>query len=348
MYEIVPYRTELRPEIAHLQRHLWRGDEVRNTAYMEWKYERNPYLPALIYLALHGSEVVGMRGMFGSCWEIGPDAEGFVVPCGDDLVIAPAHRHRGLLGRIMDATVADLAAHGHPVTFSLSAGAVALAGSLARGWRSVGSVREVSRAAGPPSLPWRLAMRVRSWPGARRLASAVSEVWRQPFRHLDTAACRTPAGAAVWCTREPRPEEMADLVGRLGYDGRVRHVRDARYLAWRFANPLHEYRFLMAGNDRLEGYLVLQASRLVGRGRVNVVDWEAASPGVRRALLRAAIDWGRFAELSTWTMSLSEEARALLVQSASPSPGGLGPVLAGRRLLDAANWDMRMLYSMAG
>jgi GNAT superfamily N-acetyltransferase len=307
--------------------------------------------------------------MFGSCWEIGPDAERFVVPCGDDLVIAPAHRRRGLFGRIMDATVADLAAHGHPVTFSLSAGPVALVGSLARGWRSVGSVREVSRVAGPTALLWRPAMRVRSWPGARRLANAVSHVWRQPFRHLDTVARRTPAGSAVWCTREPRPEAMADLVKRLGHDGRARHVRDARYLAWRFANPLHEYRFLLAGEDVLEGYLVLQAYRLVGRGRVNVVDWEAASPAVRRALLGAAIDWGRFAELSTWTMSLPEEAGAILresgflpvtrdrrlpqglavlVRSVTPSPSEPGPALGGRRLLDAANWDMRMLYSMAG
>jgi GNAT superfamily N-acetyltransferase len=370
VYDIVPYRPEHKRQVAVLQRHLWRGDEALNTAYLEWKYERNPYLPApLICLALHDGNVVGMRGMFGSCWEVGPGAERFIVPCGDDLVIAPVHRRRGLFGQIMNATVAELIARGHAVTFSLSAGPVAMAGSLARGWRSVGSVREVSRIARPTSLPWRLPIRMPAWSAVRRLGAALSYVWKEPFRRLDQIAPRSPSGSAIWSAREPRPEAMADLVQRLGHDGRVRHVRDARYLAWRFVNPLHEYRFLLAGEDRLEGYLVLQAYRLVGRGRVNVVDWEATSPAVRRALLRAAIDWGRFGEMSTWTMSLPEEAGtllrengflpvtrhrlapqgpAVLVRSPTSSPGEPGPALGGRPLLDAATWDMRMLYSMAG
>jgi hypothetical protein len=46
---------------------------------------------------------------------------------------------------------------------------------------------------------------------------------------------------------------MADLVRRLGHDGRLRHVRDERYLAWRYRNPLYEYRFLVRESDRLEG-----------------------------------------------------------------------------------------------
>ena len=87
---------------------------------------------------------------------------------------------------------------------------------------------------------------------------------------------------------------MADLVARQAYDGRIRHVRDARYLAWRFQNPLHEYRFLLAGGDRLHGYLVLQAYRLSRHGAANIVDWEASDPAVRRALLHAAVEWGGF------------------------------------------------------
>jgi len=368
VYEIVSYRPEFKRQLVRLQRHLWRGDEALNTAYLEWKYERNPYLPSpLICLVLHEGNAVGMRGMFGSCWEIGTDAERFVVPCGDDLVIAPDHRHRGLFGRIMGATVATLVAHGYPVTFSLSAGVVALTGSLAKGWRSVGPVREVSRFAGATSWASRVATRAQPWPGVRRLANAVSRLRRHPFRHLDSVASRTPAAGAIWCPREPQPEAMADLVRRLGHDGRLRHVRDAPYLAWRFGNPLHDYRFLLAGNDRLEGYLVLQTYRRAGR--VNIVDWEATSPVVARALLGAAIDWGQFADLSTWTMSLPPETerllgergfrpvtwhrlmprgRVVLVRSVSPSSGEPGPALGGRSLLDAANWDMRMLYSMAG
>ena len=53
------------------------------------------------------------------------------MPCADDFVIAPAHRNRGLFGRVMAAMLADLASRGLSCAFSLSPGAVTLAGSLA-------------------------------------------------------------------------------------------------------------------------------------------------------------------------------------------------------------------------
>src|SRR5262245_44717653 len=158
MYQVVSYLPEFKRQIAGLQRHLWRGSEALNAAYFEWKYERNPFLTVpLLSLAVHEGEVVGMRGMFGSCWEAGSAAEELVVPCADDFVIAPAHRHSGLFSQIIDATVVQLAVRGHPLTFSLSAGAAAMAGSLVRGWRSVGSVREVARTPEETSEPRRFA-----------------------------------------------------------------------------------------------------------------------------------------------------------------------------------------------
>ena len=370
-YELVSYRPDLKGQIARLQRHLWSGDETLNAAYFEWKYERNPYLPVpTVSLALAEGAVVGMRGMFGSCWEVGAGSERFVVPCGDDLVIAPEHRQRGLFGRLMDATVAEVAAQKHAVTFSLSAGVAATAGSLGRGWRSAASVRDVVRgAAAPTSLPPQLARRVRSWPGMRFLARAASKARRAPFARLDSTARRTPAGGGVWCPSEPPADAMSDLVRRRGHDGRLRHVRDAAYLAWKLANPLHDYRVLLAGDDRLDGYLVLQAYRVATTTRVNVVDWEGDDPGVRRALLEAAIDWGRFGALGMWSMSLPEDGKALLVElgfgavprhpllpqgtallvrAVTGSPNAPGLALGARPLLDPASWDMRMLYSMAG
>ena len=369
MDQIVGYRPELKGQIARLQRHLWGRDEALNTAYFEWKYERNPYLPApLVSLVLSDGSLVGMRGMFGSCWEVGP--ERFVVPCGDDLVIAPEHRRRGLLGRILDATIADLAARGHPLTFSTSAGVVAMAAALGRGWRSAGSVRDVARGGGgAASLAWGLARRARTWPGMRHLARAASQLRRPPFEHLDAAARRTGEGGAVWCADAPPVDAMAELVRRLGDDGRIRHVRDAPYLEWKLANPLHDYRVLLAGDGGLDGYLVLQAYRVTASARVNVVDWEGTSPSVRRALLEAAIEWGRFGTLGTWTMSLSRDAQALLaelgfgpvprhpllpqgtallVRGVTAAPPETAFMLGDRRVLDAASWDMRMLYSMAG
>jgi len=341
----------------------------RNLACLEWKYESNPYLPEpLVYLALHEGRVVGMRGMVGSCWEAGPDSERSIVPCAEDLVIAPGHRNRGLVGRIMRAAYADLASRGYPVSLSLTAAAVTLAASLADGWRAVGSVQEMSRIASPDSWRWRLGSRMFGWRVAWRGARLVSHGWR-PFRHLDEHVRHPADGRAITVTLEPRPDAMADLIRRLGHDGRIRHVRDPEYFAWRFKCPIRSYRFLWAEGDRLEGYLVLAAGWTGAQSRVNIADWEATGQPVRLALLRAATEWGRLSEMGAWTFGLPEESASMLrdagfaqvsrqrlvrdgpmvlVRSVVPPPPPGGPRLGPLALMDRPNWDLRMLYSMAG
>src|SRR3712207_6320470 len=120
--EIVRYRPEHKAAVVELQTHHWGSDRALNAAYLEWKYERNPYLPGgLIHLALSDGRVVGMRGLYGARWEAGSPWEACLAPCAADLVIAPRHRNRGLAARIMQAAAADLAAGGLPYALNLSA-----------------------------------------------------------------------------------------------------------------------------------------------------------------------------------------------------------------------------------
>jgi hypothetical protein len=162
---------------------------------------------------------------------------------------------------------------------------------------------------------------------------------------------------------------MADLVARLPWDGRLRHVRDAAYFAWRFRNPLSHYRFLYAGDAALKGYLVLHRFEFgrLDHGWVCIADWEAEDDGVRAALLDAALAAG-LRRARTWTASASEPVRALLRERGFQErpAGGIatrndGPLvrrldgtaaqdrwmLDGRDVLDIASWDLRMLQSMA-
>ena len=190
-----------------------------------------------------------------------------------------------------------------------------------------------------------------------------------PFARLDRGSRHITGPLSL--RRAPRAAEMAALVARLPWDGRIRHVRDADYLAWRFGNPLHDYRFLFWDDGGLQGYLVLQryVSDRADRGCVNIVDWEASSEAIRTGLLTAALRAGRFTRLHTWTVSASEPLRILLrdqgfvaVEPAGVQArrGGLlvrrldaanrdAPwMLGSRSLLRIAEWDLRMLYSMAG
>jgi hypothetical protein len=86
-------------------------------------------------------------------------------------------------------------------------------------------------------------------------------------------------------------------------------------------------------------------------------------------LLHAALEWGRFPDLIVWAATLPPEmvgplaalgfvptspgsrlrgVATTMIRPLGRAPAGTDPVLEGRRLLDLASWDMRMIYSMAG
>ncbi len=165
MYEIVRYDPGLKEQIARLQRHLWSGGVRLNTAYFEWKYEENPFIKVpLLHLALGAGRVIGMRGMFGSCWEVGSPSRRVLVPCADDFVIDPEHRNHGIGGAIMRAAVEDAALSDYEYAFSLSAGPVTLAAVLVAGWRAVGSMRPARRTSAGARFINRMAARLRTAP----------------------------------------------------------------------------------------------------------------------------------------------------------------------------------------
>jgi hypothetical protein len=370
--EIVRYRPEHKPLVARLQTLLWSPDPALNARYLEWKYERNPWAgdQPRIYLAMQGDRLLGMRGFFASRWEVGPARRSVAIPMADDLVLRAESRNSGLVTRIMQVALSDLAEAGFEYVFSLSAGLFTLLGSLSMGWRSAG--RYDPWALRDPATPWqaRLRSRVARAPLLWRLSGAAllrAPAERAPFRSLDRARLAAPG---IETGRQPRGEAMARLVAGLGHDGRLRHVRTPEYLEWRFANPLHEYRFLYAtGSGDLDGYLVLR-SRVgsTGQARVYIADLEGRSPRVRAELLAAAVETGRFLELAAWTSTLQPgEREALAARGFEPadphltargcpcalvrSTRGTAPAdwaLESLPLLDPASWDLRMLYSMAG
>ncbi len=332
-YEIVRYRPEFRAQILEIQTHLWSSDLAVNSTYLKWKHEQNPYLDApLIYVALSEGRVVGMRGMYGSRWQIGEPCQTLLGVCGGDMVVAPEHRRRGLFRKINTVAMDDLARMNHSYAFNFSAAPITFHGSLRTGWRPVGPFRTVCRQSGEP-------------PARQR------ERGRQADRHVSA-------------TQAPRPEAMAELVERIGTDGRMRHVRDQQYFAWRFQNPCSSYGFLFWDDAGLEGYMALQTGR---GGPVRIVDWEATHPRVLEDLLYAAIDRCHSAGLVIWPATLHERAKRLLkaagfrrvdetqgvknyrpgvlVRAVRDEMLGADWVVAGRRLLDMANWDLRGIYS---
>ena len=367
---MVPYRPEHARLVAALQRHLWSPDVELNAAYLEWKYHQNPYIrEPLIYLAFVDEQLVGMRGIFGTRWEVGEPSESFTLPYADDLVIDPAFRRRGVHQQIMRFALDDLDRRGYRYLINLSAGPVTQRTSVLMRWRNAGGVMHVQRRATRRTMMDSLASRASKLPIVWRLSETFrglgGPVGARLFDRFDSRSARRgrrQQSGAIFAQGTPLPEEMESLVNRLPTDGRLRHVRDQTYFAWRFRNPMRSYRFLFAGGDRLEGYLVLQRA-LDRDDRVSIVDWEAAGDSALERLLNAAIDDGRFSVLSAWRLGTSpaverlldrrgfvpaDRSKSVLVRSVASADLEGAWTLAGRALDDASQWELRMVYSMDG
>jgi GNAT superfamily N-acetyltransferase len=379
-YEIVHYRPGLKSQLIELQTHLWSPEPSLNKAYFEWKYEQNPYNKEhLIYLAMHDGRAIGMRGFFGVQWECGIPAQRFTSLYADDMVIAPEHRGRGLMAKIMTSAFEDLAARGFGYVFNLSAGPATLHSSLSMGWRSAGWVRPMRRQSWLNALKNNVPPRVKKAISfAGRFVGVDIRRLKKPVRTLDSVESQQNSRIAehpssISIEKIPRCSAMAELVERIDNSGRIRHVRDSEYFRWRFQNPLRRYRYIYWQEHRLEGYLVLQepVGENVDCKLLNIVDWEATSATVRERLLQIAItSFAHDRELRIWSATLPQSTIALLRNNgfrtikpptdmaALPPAILVRPVagypldrewtLGGQRLLDLASWEMRMLYSMLG
>jgi GNAT superfamily N-acetyltransferase len=368
---VVPYSAEHKPLVAELTRHLLSPDPRLNERYLDWKYRQNPYIrDPLIYLAFVGDKLAGMRGAFGSLWEVGDPVEFFTLPYVDDLVIDPAFRGQGLHRVIMNFVLRDLAERGYPYVVNLSAGKVTARASTNMRWRDAGRVRALYRRTLRKTAADFLTDRARPMPLVWRWADDLSALAGRSgdhlFDRLDTRFSvkgQRRGDASPFMQRTPLIREMSELVARLPRDGRIRHVRDDTFFAWRFANPMYDYRFLYIGRERLRGYLVLQRSSFIIGERASIVDWEAESDAIRAELLAAVIQDGRFPELCIWQLGASSAAvqlvdrhgfkplhrhyeKAVLVRSASDENLDAPWMLGGRRLDDAGQWDLRMIYAM--
>jgi hypothetical protein len=272
----------------------------------------------------------------------------------------------------MEVVTREVGAEGHRLVINLSARPVTHLASLSQGWRATGSLEDVRRGTvhDHQVLPGGSARLARAWRRVRGYAWRRLTGSRPPFSRFD-AAVRERPHPQIAVDRYAWPDAMARLVSRVPYDGRIRHVRDPEYLEWRYQNPLSEYRFLFWLEDgAIDGYLAVGTRRRAHAPEVEayLVDWEARTAEVRVGLLDALVAWGGFEALAVWAgpfdrpvkdallrhgfqrteqgVSITRPPRSVLVRLLADGDAG-GWALGDRPLLDAASWDLRMIYSDA-
>lgn len=363
-YEIGKYTPEFKDQVIKLQTHLWSNNLKLNEAYLEWKYYGNPYISQpIIFLALCDGKVVGMRGMYGANWEVGVPRQQFLVPCAGDVVISPDHRNKGLFRMMTAVSLNYLAENDYKYALNLSAGITTHLSSLAMGWKSIGIMKKMERR----QIKNKVSEYIAKFYNRRTFTD--QRINNSPFYSLDEKSFHSKSNSYnyVHVGQSPQPKEMADLIERIGYDGRIRHLRDSKYFAWRYRNPFSIYRFLFWQRRRLEGYLVLRSSVNRQSNVINIVDGEATDVQIIRELLHLAIKWGNFYRLNILSRTLKDSFVRILgnfgfkISKDSSTLKHYDPsilirptndkllssdwLIANKNILDSKNWDLRMIYS---
>ena len=276
------------------------------------------------------------------------------------------------MNHIMREALHDLHEQDIDYVFNFSGSPITVISSLASGWRSIGAVDPLYHRSRMAKLMDSMA----SIPFVWRFASAVQSLSRSqsyPFHRIDELleTTLTARGVQLRISRQPEPENMAWLVRSIAHDGRIRLARDSAYLRWRFENPLQDYRFFYSEGDSLNGYLVVKRSAAGAPGEpsptVHIVDLEANDENSKLALLEAAAAGDLFDGPVVWSATLSKPCKdflasikydavasafqghpCLLVRATDDTRLEDEWQLRGIRLTDMSNWDMRMIYTMAG
>jgi hypothetical protein len=360
-YEYLLYRHEFRESILQLQTHLWGTDLALNSAYFAWKYESNPYSPApLLTVAVGENKVVGVRGFHGAQWQSGQLVLKCFCAC--DLVVDPAHRNRNIHKRVTDLGLRELSSQGHSMVFNFSANPANYLTSLRTGWKPVMPFRTVRYERRRAKLVRRVASGLRRAPFVWRCADRIAGIsGNTGVRGLDGSAFLPLPGGKLQVAAKPDPVSLSEIAQSCQGQG-LAHVRTREYFAWRFENPMNDYRFLLSEPE--PGYMVLQSRRDAAHGRVNLVDWQAPTDGALLEMLKALIGCNSVQSVAVWASSVPESLRGrmaglgffavdesrgvpsyvpglLIKQLGTPAPVSPDP----DRVMNSALWDLRMIYS---
>lgn len=366
-YRIIRYEPQFSERVAALHAQAFGVDPSESRAYLEWKYEQNPYLrKPLLFLALNDADVVvGMRGFYGTCWIV--NGRSLCIPCADDFAIIDRERNTGLATTLMQGALANVRTLGFQYVLNSSGSPVTVLQQLAMGWRSLGAMEPVERLSRSARMERALANHLARVPRLKHLVRrAGSGLSSSCLARLERAADRAKSHrTGVTLGVSPRAEVMAELAIDCRSDRQISHVRDPEFFRWRLRNPTREYRCLYLERDGvLHGYLIVAAyRRFAYRGLpCTIADLVGRTDRDRAALIETSMSWGGFSAIGAWSASFPEDSRKSLADAGFvPSElqaraRGMPCILlrsldsepAPEAVIDNVSWDVRLIDSMHG
>lgn len=216
----------------------WPLDD-RHEAFFHWKHAENPCGPSPAWVALDGSQVVGLRIFLRWPFRRG----GTAVPAVQavDTVTHPDHQRRGIFSRLTTAALDVLRDEGVAFVFNTPNDASG-PGYARMGWQTVGRF--------PVSI---LPGSVTALPRLARPGGAAGR-WSLP----------TTSGVPAPGVVQDR-EGLERLLAAMPEDPRLRTHKTPPYLAWRYGHADLGYRAMLAGASVEDGLAFFRVRR---RGQV--------------------------------------------------------------------------------
>ncbi len=362
-------------QIARLKTINWGLDLDVFRSYVKWNYIDRPHSkPPIIYFVRDGEEVVAMRGAYETTWQLKSASSRFNALCGADLLILEEYRNKGIYKELADFVMDDLEKMGVQYILSFNATPSNAIISLFMGWKSIGEIKIInkqfqSKGSNAIALAKKLA-----GPYARKLLRKTGINMILKRRKRDNSEridmiyhnTRTQLPPHILLDNKPKPAEMAILVRSTIPENKITLVRDEAYFRWRYNNPLSKYLFLYWYDDGLKGYLVLQSHlySVESGGTHNILELEATNSSIKIELLKSLISLMNSGSISIWANILDQDSYEFLVSQGfndnnsaksvkdPPRTILIRPIgkhnnkieFQGLDLLDAKNWDLKMIY----
>ena len=370
-YEIVKFDSVYTDQTCELEKEIWSQDLNVNKSYLQWKYFENPYSDSpKLYLALLEGNVIAVRGMYETKWQLGTSDESFIALCASDFVIHPNYRNKGIYTELMNFIKNDLYGSGYQYLFSFSAGPANLINSLAMGWKSIGRIGILSREFYPrPVIKKLMSHNTIKEFIKRTIAAKYLKIPAKDFKNYEELKYNKNIPPQIRIDKNPIPDEMTALVRKLIKSNKIVLTRDEKFFGWRYRNPLSNYIFLYWYDGGLKGYLSAQTPlhKYDSMINFNVIELEAVNSIIKMELLNSLISLLGFRSISVWSNMLDDDCQKFLASKRFSETRSIGSAanytptvlvrttdesnnkleFRGIDLLDMNNWDLNMIYSDA-
>jgi len=145
-YKIIRYTPAYREPMLELLSLLWGATPQDNAAYLDWKYNQNPYSDRnWLFLVLYKDCLVGVRGNLAMRWQFGEPIQKIDCLCDGDSVVLPDHRRKGLYQALTEFNLQEMEDTSYRYTITLNANARTRDANLKMGWRRLSPITPLYR-----------------------------------------------------------------------------------------------------------------------------------------------------------------------------------------------------------